>query len=308
LQRFLDSSATISVWDNQAPPRIEIDSGEMLRVAMRDASGGQVEPGMSAEAFARIDFERIHALSGPIAIRGARPGDTLKVEILRYEHKGRAWTSVHPEMCFLPEDFTDFFLQHWALEGNLTRSIPGLVLPLEPFCGIVGTQPPEPGRFRTRAPGRFGGNMDVRRLVQGSVLYLPVFVPGAGLCVGDAHAAQGNGEVSLNGMEAPMDVDLRVSLSTDVRVEAPYLLSPPPVPPPAYREKPYHAFIASGSDPLGCARDATRRAIDFLAGRAGLSPEQALVVCSVALDLSLSQVVNLPHYTVTGYLPEGIFL
>lgn len=304
----LDSSITYNAWDNRLEPRITIEPGDEILIEMADSSDSQVKPDMSSEEFAKINFERIHALTGPIAIAGAKPGNTLKIEILEYIHKGWAWTSINPEKCFLPEDFNAFFLHHWQLEESSTTSMPGLNLALHPFCGIIGVQRAEQGVFRTRPPGPYGGNMDVKHLSKGATLYLPVLTPGAGLCAGDAHAAQGDGEVSINGMEAPMDVKLRVSISDDISVSDPYIQTPLELTPSAYAGKPFHGFISSGPDMVQCAKDAVRRAIDYLMKRLEISAEQALVVCSVVLDLKLSQVVNAPQFTVTGYLPEAIFL
>lgn len=308
MQHHLDNSITYNRWDNALKPRIEIESGDTILIEMADSSDSQVYPGMTVEAFKQINFDLIHSLTGPVAIKGARPGDTLKIEILEYSHKGWAWQSVNPERCFLPEDFSDFYLHHWTLDGDFSESMPGIRLALHPFCGIIGLQRSEPGEFRTRPPGAFGGNMDVKHLTAGSTLYLPVQVPGALLCAGDAHAAQGDGEVSINGLEAPMDVKLRISISDTVAVTEPYIITTPDLTPPAYAGKPYHAFVSSGPDLKLCAQNAVRRAIDYLQKRLGLSAEQAFLVCSAALDLKLSQVVNLPNYTVTGYLPEGLFI
>lgn len=307
MEHSLDSSITYNAWDNSIEPRIEIDSGDTIWIEMADSSDGQVIPGMTVHAFEQINFDLIHALTGPVAIAGAKPGDTLKIEVLEYAHKGWAWQSINPSKCFLPDDFDNFYLQHWKLEGDVSYSMPGIQLALHPFCGIIGVQRNEAGVFKTRPPGAFGGNMDVKHLTAGSTLYLPVMVPGAKLCAGDAHAAQGDGEVSINGLEAPMDVKLRISLCQDVSVEAPYLITTPDLVPVAYQTSRYHGFISSGPDIMECARCAVRRAIDFIMKRAGLSAEQAFLLCSAALDLKLSQVVNVPHYTVTGYLPDAVF-
>lgn len=307
MQHTLDKSTTYNAWDNAYEPRIEIDSGDTILIEMIDASDGQVQPGMTVEAFEKIDFTRIHGLTGPVAIKGAQPGDTLKIEVLEYHHKGWAWQSIHPEKCFLPEDFDNFYLHHWTLNGATTTSMPGITLALDPFCGIIGLQREEPGSFVTRPPGSFGGNMDVKHLTAGSVLYLPVATPGAGLCAGDAHATQGDGEVSINGLEAPMDVKLRISIEKEISVDAPYLITNPNLAPLAYAGSRYHSFICSGPDLTQNAKNAVRRGIDYIMQRAGLSAEQAFLVCSAALDLKISQVVNAPHFTVSSYLPEAIF-
>lgn len=149
--------------------------------------------------------------------------------------------------------------------------------------------------------------MDVRQLGVGARLFLPVLTPGAGLCAGDAHAAQGDGEVSINGMEAPMAVTLRVNLRKRARLSGPYAFAAPALLPPRYAEKPFHVFIESHEEPRQAARAAVRRAMEFLQRRLALSRELSLVLCSVVLDLKISQLVNAPTTTISAFLPEAIF-
>jgi acetamidase/formamidase len=307
MHHSLDRSRTCNRWNRDLPAVLKVAPGDTVSLEMKDSSDGQVSPGMSIVEFAAIDKTRIHALTGPVAVDGAVPGDALEIEILEFRHEGWAWTSIMPGLGALGDEFAEPFLHIWKLDGAKTRSIPGVTLDLHPFCGIIGVQRAEPGDFRTRAPGPFGGNMDVRHLGAGARLWLPVFAPGAGLCAGDAHAAQGDGEVSINGMEAPMTVTLRLHLRKGHRLSGPYAVVPPALVPPSYAAKPFHAFIESHEDPREAARAAVRRAIDFLGSRLGLSRELALVLCSVVLDLKISQMVNGPVATITAYLPEAIF-
>jgi acetamidase/formamidase len=306
-KHFLDRDKTVNRWNNAYPPRLFIDPGDTVTMAMKDASDGQVSPGMSAEEFAKIDTTRIHSLTGPIAIAGAEPGDHLAVDILDYEHEGWAWTSIIPGLGLLADDFRQHFLFHWKLEGTQTHSFPGVTLELNPFAGIIGVQRAESGEFRTRPPGLFGGNMDVKHLTAGSTLLLPVFTSGGLLCAGDCHAAQGDGEVSINGMEAPMRMTLRVNLRKGQPLEGPEFITPGPLVPSRYAAKPWRGFIASDPDVREACKTVVRRAIDFIMKRLGVSPEEAYILCSVVLDLKISQLVNIPMITVTGYLPMAIF-
>ncbi len=307
MHHFVDRTRTRNRWDRDYPPVLTIAPGDTVSLAMKDASDGQVSPGMSAGDYAAIDRMRVHALTGPIAVDGALPGDALEIEILDFKHEGWAWTSIVPGMGALGDEFAEPYLHHWALDATTTRSMPGVTLDLHPFCGIIGVQRAEAGEFRTRPPGPFGGNMDVRHLGAGARLWLPVFAPGAGLCAGDAHAAQGDGEVSINGMEAPMTVTLRVHLHRSRPLAGPYAVALPTLVPPRYALKPFHVFIESHEDPREAARASVRRAMAYLGERLGLSREQALVLCSVVLDLKVSQMVNAPITTISAYLPEAIF-
>ena len=309
MPHFLDRSVSISRWDNEAPPRLTIAPGDTVRIETRDATDGQVQPGMTADAFAQIDPTRIHGLTGPIHVEGAEPGDQLEVRILAFEDLGWAFTSLIPGLGLLADDFADrgHFLHHWKLEDGQTRSFPGVTLDLMPFAGTMGVQRAEAGSFRTRPPGPFGGNLDVKHLTAGATLFLPVETPGAGFCVGDCHAAQGDGEVCINGMEAPMVVTLEFHLHKQKPLAGPYALTPGPQVPARYQAQPWHTFVESGPEPRAACQAVVRRAIAYLVERLGCSREMAYVLCSVVLDLKVSQLVNVPQTTIAGYLPEAIF-
>lgn len=304
----LDDSCFIHRWNNAVPPRITIDSGDRITLNMADSSGYQVQPTWNASDF-KVNFDplKVHALTGPVAIAGAELGDRLEINIESYEHRGWAWTSLIPGLGLLAEDFRDHHLFIWKLDRGQTRSMPGVTLDLHPFAGIIGVQRAEAGEFRTRAPGPFGGNMDVRHLTAGTTLYLPVFTPGANLLAGDCHAAQGDGEVCINGMEAPMSMTLQIKLIKNAPLASPYAICPNPLTPQRYQTKPWHLFIESDEQPRDACKRVVRRAIEYLVSRLGLTPELAYILCSVVLDLRISQLVNVPTTTVTGYLPEAIF-
>lgn len=303
----LERHPLVHRWNRHLPPRLTVAPGDTVIFDCADSSGGQVFPGQSLEAFQSIDTSLIHALTGPVAIAGAEPGDALVIEILAYEHEGWGWSSLQPGLGLLPDDFSGHYLQHWTVTDEQLRDIPGLVFELAPFCGVLGVQRTEEGEFRTRPPGPFGGNLDVRHLTAGARLVLPVFVAGANFCAGDAHLAQGDGEVCVNGAEAPIKAHLRFSLEKGRAPSHPYALAPNGLTPQRYAEGAYHLFMETDEDLMQAARNATRRAIDYLQTRLNLPAEQAYIACSLALDLRLSQVVNKPRWTVTGHLPEAIF-
>lgn len=304
----LDASVLVDRWNNQIAPRVTIAPGDRITLKMADSSGFQVQPGWSRQDFKeRFNPLKIHSLTGPVAVDGAEPGDVLEIKIESYEHSGWAWTSLIPGLGLLPEDFPEHHLFIWKLDGMQTHSFPGVTLDLHPFAGIIGVQRAEPGEFRTRAPGVFGGNMDVRHLGAGTTLYLPVFTAGANLLAGDCHAAQGDGEVCINGMEAPMSMTMQVGLIKDRKLEAPFASCSASLVPSRYQQEPWHMFIESDEAPRTACQRVVRRAISYLIDRLGVTAEMAYTLCSVVLDLKISQLVNVPTTTVTGYLPEAIF-
>jgi acetamidase/formamidase len=226
-EHVLSAEPTHSRWNRALPPRLAIAPGDTVHVECVDASGAQVRPGMSVADYLTIDRERIHALTGPIFVEGADPGDVLQIEVLKVAHKGWGWTSVIPGLGFLKERFSEPYLFHWTLKDKVTASLNPAVVPLRPFCGVMGVAQAEDGDFRTRPPGNFGGNVDVRELCGGAKLYLPVLNPGALFSVGDGHAAQGDGEVCINGIECPADVTLRFHVHKGRALTGPIIDSGP---------------------------------------------------------------------------------
>ncbi|HVU34711.1 MAG TPA: acetamidase/formamidase family protein [Opitutaceae bacterium] len=308
MHHTLAAAPLVHRFDRDTPPRLTIESGDTVTFECADSSGWQVQRDWTAADYrARFDPEKVHALTGPVHVAGAKPGDTLEIGIVAYRHHGWAWTSIRPDFGLLPDDFPEHRLFIWELGASQTRSFPGVTLDLHPFAGIIGVQRAESGEFRTRAPGPFGGNMDVRQLGAGTRLFLPVLSPGAGVVVGDCHAAQGDGEVCINGMEAPMDVTLTFSLHRGRDLSGPYAIFPGGFLPPRYEAKPWHLFVESDEHPREACRRAVRRAIDFIVRRLGVTPDLAYMLSSVVLDLRISQLVNHPTTTITACLPDAIF-
>jgi acetamidase/formamidase len=302
----LSAEPTHSRWNRALQPRLRIVSGDTVRMECVDSSGAQCHPSMTLAEYLKIDRDRIHALTGPIFVDGAEPGDVLQVEVVEVAHKGWGWTSVVNGLGFLKQRFAEPFFFVWKLEGEVSKSIAPAVVPLRPFCGVMGVAPAEDGEFRTRPPGIFGGNMDVRELCTGATLYLPVFNRGALFSAGDAHAAQGDGEVCINGIECPADVTLRFVVHKQRSLPGPMLETPAARKLEADAEGGEWIVVESAADATAAARAATSRMIDFLADRWGFSPVQAYLLCSVAMNLRLSQVVNEPIFTVSAAISKGV--
>jgi len=303
-EHVLSAEPTHSRWNRALPPRLRIAPGDIVHLECLDASGGQVRPGMTVAEYAGIDRGRIHTLTGPIFVEGAQPGDVLQIDVLKVAHKGWGWSSVVSGLGFLKERFSQPFLFHWQLEEAVSRSLVPAIVPLRPFCGVMGVAPSEDGEFRTRPPGIFGGNMDVRELSDGSTLYLPVLNAGALFSAGDAHAAQGDGEVCINGIECPADVSLRLNLHKQRPLAGPLVESGAA----SKQDSRTDAWIVveSATDATTAAHAATSRMIDLLTERWGFSEVHAYLLCSVAMNLKLSQVVNEPMFTVSAELSKSV--
>lgn len=298
----LSAEPTHSRWNRALAPRLTVAPGDTVHLECVDSSGAQVRPGMTVNEYLQIDRGRIHALTGPIFVEGAEPGDVLQIDVLEVAHKGWGWSSVVTGLGFLKERFTEPYLFLWELEGAVSRSLAPAVVPLRPFCGVMGVAPGEDGEFRTRPPGIFGGNMDVRDLCAGASLYLPVLNTGALFSAGDAHAAQGDGEVCINGIECPVNVTLRFRLHKQRRLSAPMLETTGV----AAQESDAWIAVESATDAHVAARAATSRMVDVLVARWGFSEVHAYLLCSVAMHLRLSQVVNEPMHTVSAAMPKHV--
>jgi len=304
MEHALSAEPTHSVWDRAIEPRLRIQPGAEAEIECIDASGGQVKPGMTVAEYLRIDRTRIHALTGPICIEGAEPGDVLQVDVLATRHSGWGWSSIVEGLGFLKEHFREPYLFHWLLEGDVTHSLKPAAVPVRPFLGVMGVARAEDGSFRTRPPGAFGGNLDVRELCAGSTLYLPVYNSGALFSCGDGHAAQGDGEVCINGIECPLDVTLRFGLHKHQPLAGPIVEASERAAPDSTADA--WIVVESGTDLAETARAATLRMIELLVSRWGFGNVQAYLLCSVALKLRLSQVVNEPMYTVSGAIGKQI--
>lgn len=301
----LDIEIVHYAWDAANEPRLAIAPGDVVEIECMEASGAQVAPGDTAEAIGALDFGRVNPLTGPIFVEGARPGDLLCVEILDFQEQGWGWTGVIPGFGLLADDFPEPYLKISELGGEKIEFLPGIEIPEEPFCGEMGVAPKEPGPKPTPVPDVFGGNLDTRGLKAGSILYLPVFHEGGLFCCGDAHAAQGDGEVCGTGIESDYLVTCRFDLVKDTAIAEPRFEVASPL--TVADEEGYYCTTSLGPDLLKNAQNAVRYMIDHLGQEYGLDPYDAYALCSVAVDLKISQVVDGPNYGVSAYLPKSIF-
>jgi acetamidase/formamidase len=258
---------------------------------------------------AALDFARVNPVTGPVFVNGARPGAVLAVEILEMRPRDWGWTAIIPGFGLLADEFAEPWLRISEVDerARRVRFGDGIVLPYEPFPGTIGVAPDEPGEHSIVPPRKWGGNMDIRHLRAGCTLYLPVGVEGALFSVGDAHAAMGDGEVCGTAVEAPMDITVRLSVRTDLRIDAPQYVLPEPAAPVERRSGGYHVCTGVGPDLLEAARDATRALIEHLVEHRGRDRQEAYAIASVAADLRIHEVVDAPNWVVGAFLPLDVF-
>ena len=228
-----------------------------------------------------------HSITGPVEIHGARPGMVLRVDVLEYRLRNHGFNVLLPRGVgrgLLADDFDGGQIRHFHLdtESMTTTLNGGVTIPLRPFLGIMGVAPVQPGPHISSVPGNFGGNIDCPELVVGSSLFLPVWVDGARFYAGDAHAAQGCGEVNQTALESAMEA-ARLRLT---------LMDGPPIKRPRIETPTHLITMGLDQDLREAARQATRDMIDLLVHEYGLDEQDAYVLCSLQADLSITQLVN----------------
>jgi formamidase len=342
-------------WHSDIPPVIEAEPGEEVILQTRETSdGGVTREGRRIEG----GRGRIHPLTGPVYVAGAEPGDLLEVEYLEIAPEPWGFTSCGPGIGFLGDLLTERHTFIWDIEDGwaTSKGIPGVRIPDQSFMGTAGVAPsleqlkawtqreadlvarggtaslPDPidavpttqpiagEGLRTMPPRENCGNIDAKQLTKGSRLFLPVAVPGALYSAGDAHFAQGDGEVCITAIEMSATCSLRFHLhkgeAARRNIRWPRFAHPDYFVPPEWAAP--RNFIATtgmpvhpdGTQEAGDLNLATRNAllemIDLLQDR-GWTKAQAYAICSVAVDLRISNVVDLPNVTVSALLPEAIF-
>jgi formamidase len=345
-------------WHPDIPPILDADPGEEVLLETRDARDGQIHAGTTLEDLPKQDKKSGHPLTGPIFVKGAQPGDLLEIEYLDIVPQPYGWTRFYKGAGFLHDAFDKPFLAHWTLTDRwaTSREIPGVRIPEASFMGTAGLAPSHAqlrewtrreadldargGRvhtpdaldavpraepiasegLRTTPPRENCGNLDAKQLTRGSKLFIPVNVAGGLYSTGDAHFAQGDGEVCVSAIE--MGATVTVRFQVHAQKAARDNIRWPRFSHPGYFAAPEWAvprgFIATVGMPLRedgtqesgditlAARNALLEMIRLLQER-GFSREQAYVICSVAVDLRISNAVNYPNLAVSALLPEAIF-
>lgn len=269
-------------------PILEISAGEHLTIETREASNGQLRP----NHFDLIDKNRLLPLTGPIALKDAKPGDVISVSIISVKcaNKGFAW--IRPGLGIQPVKIEE---PYYVKEINVNDGIQlseSLRIPLKPMVGILGVCPlyDTPSRI----PGLYGGNLDCSDVSPGNRLWLPVIVPGANLSIGDVHAAMGDGEVSGTGVE----IDAEVTISVDIHRGIDLLV-------PVITTKEKTIFLASSRNVELASVLALKNSVATLAEKNKLSEKDAYIVASISGNVRVCQLVN-GDVTVGFELPSEV--
>jgi formamidase len=344
-------------WHPDIPPIVEVEEGEEVALETRDGIDGHLDAKSTVADLAGMNAGAVHPLTGPVLVKGARPGDLLEAEFVDIVAQRWAFTAIIPGLGFLRDIMTTPYLVHWNLADGWATSpqLPRVRIPGAPFMGVSGVAPSlaqveawtrreadhmarggmvfPPGAdgavpttgpaathgLRTLPPRETGGNFDVKQLTRGSKLFLPVSVDGALFSTGDGHFAQGDGEVCVTAVEmgATCVVRFRVHRGEAERkgIRWPrfshpgYFIDPQWAAPRRFiatMGMPVDADGANHGENLNLAcRNALLTMMDLLQER-GYDREQAYCICSVGVDLRISNVVDVPNYVVSALLPEDI--
>jgi len=286
------------VFARDRTPVLTIDPGDTLEVHSLDAAGQLSKPAApGAPTDGLLDSRRGHCLAGPVAVRGAEPGMTLAVrlESLRPDDWGYTVAAardneLNKRLGVVPGDAAWLL---WDIEDGVARNNLGFTVRTAPFLGVIGLTPDEPGEHSTVPPRPCGGNIDCRELVAGSTLYLPVAVAQALLCVGDGHAAQGDGEVAGTAIECGMTSRLVIDIEPEPAITTAHAITPV-------------GRITFGFSPD--LNDATAQALgamlDWLQRLFDVDRSTALALASPVVDLRVTQVAN-QTWGVHAVLPDG---
>jgi acetamidase/formamidase len=278
-------------FNRDLPPVLTVDPEDTVIYRTLDASWGYaLERHFGEPQTLKPDrsIDTGHAMTGPIAVRGAEPGDVLEVRIgeLRSGRWGWTWAGPmrHRDRDYLGLQEEAAIAWNLDLERGLAADSEGrgISVPLRPFMGVMGNCPADAGDLPTFPPRRVGGNLDCKELVSGSTLWLPIEVAGALFSVGDGHGAQGDGEVGSTGIECPMEhIELTFTVRKDMHLRTPRAETPAGL-----------LVLGFGADLDDAAEEALAGMLDYMTERYPLTRPDAGVLASLAVDLRITQVVN----------------
>jgi acetamidase/formamidase len=298
-QYTLSSKQTHNKFSRNIPPVLQVTSGAVIEFFTEEATDGQLHAGSTTADLANLSFDPIHPLTGPVYVEGAEPGDILAVTLHKIEIGDWGWTAIIPGFGFLADEFTEPFLKTYTFhkEDKQIKFNEHIHVPVKPFAGVLGVAPDTDSLLSTIPPRANGGNMDDPNMTEGTTVYLPIFVPGALFSIGDAHVTQGMGEVCGSAVEAPMRFIIELNLIKGNRK----------IKEPQYETDEYFATTGFDTTIDGATKKAVRYMIDYLVEVHGMERQEAYALCSVAADLHIAEVVDVPHMLVTMHISKSLF-
>lgn len=289
---------THNKFSSTIPPVLTVKSGAVIEAFTEDASDEQITLNSTLGALDSLSFDPIHPLTGPVYVENAMPGDVLKVTLHTIALGDWGWNAILPGFGFLADTLNHKYLRTYDFSKNKkdVHFNDSIRLSLNPFPGVMGVAPDTEELLNTIPPRANGGNMDDPNMTEGTILYFPVFVEGGLFSIGDGHAVQGMGEVCGTAIEAPLRVVYQIELIKGMDLKE-----------PQYETNTHYATTAFATTTDEAAKKATLYMIEYLQSEKGMTREEAYALCSLAGDLHIAEVVDLPHMLVTMHMPKAIF-
>ena len=276
--RRLSSSKVIYEFSSDNEPAYKVNQGEPVIVETQDCFSGKVKN--PKKLFEDVAMGDVNPATGPINVEGLVAGDTLCVSINKIKCGALGVMMCSPNVGFLSDDVRKSRTKILKIHSDKATFSPGLEIELRPHIGVLGVSPSK-GKHPTFYPGDYGGNMDTVEVAAGSKVYLPTFVDGAMVAMGDLHAAMGDGEISGTGVEVSGEVTVRFTRSEDIQAARPLI------------ETRTHWITYAAANTL---EEASRRAssdlVRLISSRSGMDFEEAYMLASAVADLKISQVVD----------------
>ncbi|HUT80312.1 MAG TPA: acetamidase/formamidase family protein [Candidatus Bathyarchaeia archaeon] len=289
---YISMESVVFKADKTNEPILSIKSGDAVIFECRDAFNQVIKN--PEDLPINFDMEHINPATGPVYIEGAEPGDTLEVHIQKIDLAKQGSCCIIPNFGFLASEFPEPWTRIIPIENNQVIFSDKIKIPIDPFPGTIIVAPPE-GSHGTLIPKEYGGNMDSKACRAGTIVYLPVFVKGALFGVGDVHAVQGDGEVCGTAVEIDAEVTIKFVVNKEKKIKR-----------PQYETKDYFMTTAWAETTEEAAKIALRDMIDWLVKEKGLTREEAYALCSCAVDIRISQFVDITP-GVRAVLPKNIF-
>ena len=298
IQYHLSSDQTHSKFSRNEKPVLTVKSGAVIQVFTEETTDKQLDLNSTVDDLATLKSDPIHPLTGPVYVEGAEPGDTLAVTLHEIELGDWGFAAIMPGFGLLAGEFDQPYLRtfDFSKDKKTLQFADKIQIPLNPFPGVMGVAPDTDERLSTIPPRANGGNMDDPHLVVGTTTYFPVFVKGALFSIGDTHAVQGAGEVTGTAIEAPMRIVYELNLIKDGRT----------LKEPEYETKDSYAVTAYATTLDEAARKATRYMINYLVEEHNMERYEAYMLCSLAGQLKIAEVVDVPHMLVTMHMSKKI--
>jgi len=303
----------LGVFDANLPPIVTIESGDTISFPNTWSHFlNEMQPGVPVDKLAELRVANPgkgpHSIIGPIAVKGAEPGDVLEIRYKKLEpfSWGAVFNNPGPlGTGLLPQDYAQGQIKYLDLDlrAMSAKFAPDISVPLKPFQGTLGLAPPDgyfpplsPGVTSSVPPGPHAGNLDLSELSEGSTLFVPVWKPGALIFTGDSHAVQGDGEISLTALETRMK-EMRIQVFLHKQKNLAW---------PAAETDTHWIIVGLDRDLNAAMTLAARNAIKFLASRAKVSELDAYALCSIAVSFRVTQVVDIVR-GVHAMIPKNLF-